>query len=497
MTSGEQMPKGGFLRGLIAGTALSGVLVVVLSTAFDTSRTASPLPEAPAVAGTEAKVAAVAPSTGENLPAAPAVSTESLVVTAPPQDPVDALPALGQGTAVTTTTAPAPISSTQQAATSPATQPAPAVPVTGAIQTTGLAVTDEAAPQLPGAAPIAAPATVENAPSVASPEAAAGVVAETETAVIAAPVASGNAGFAAPEAGAASNNSGLSGTGGGIPAVTPPTQLGNSDTGSAAPVAPEAAAKPATGFALNGQTLVSPSGDGAANIASPGTAGGAFASYAQSFDATTDKPAVAIVLLADNVAQVETAMALSEPVSIAVSADNPDAADIVSKVRSFGGEALIFLPPEGPHSLRSGTDPATAVASLRDSLASIPAVIGIVDGPDGDLPSDTRLLSAVLDTLDEQGFGVVTTTSIGLNRAEMMAGEAGIPAASIVRRIDSEPGKIPVIRQMDKAVLQIGDGNKTVVFGAASNDVLSALKFWMKSNKAQNVTVAPVSFTMK
>ena len=417
----------------------------------------------------------------------------------PPADPVDALPALGQTSTVVTTAPPAKMTSAEQASAAPVAQAAPEVPVAGGIETGSMqADAADTAPETIDISTYGVPAVAAATPAVAAPESAAGVEAETQTAVIATPVTSGNTGFGTQaDAGDSGGSAGLAATDGGAPAVAAPAQLGNTVIAESLPADTASALKPEGGFTLSGQTIIPVDETTGADLVSPDASRGAFLDYAQDFDAATDKPAIAIVLLADTVDQATQAMALTSPVSIAVRADNPDAANIVNTVRSLGGEALMFLPEEGAKSIPGGTDPASAVETLTESLAAIPGVIGIVDGPDGDLPSDTKLLSAVLAALDDQGFGIVTTTSIGLNRAEIMANESAIPAASILRRIDTEPGKIPVIRQMDKAVLQIGDGGKTVVFGAASNDVLSALKFWMKSNKAQNVTVAPVSFTMK
>jgi hypothetical protein len=74
-----------------------------------------------------------------------------------------------------------------------------------------------------------------------------------------------------------------------------------------------------------------------------------------------------------------------------------------------------------------------------------------------------------------------------------MAVENGVPVTDISHIIDVTKGTIAVIRELDKLVLQIGDKRSITVYALARTDMLFALNFWLESNKAQLVTLAPVS----
>ena len=120
-------------------------------------------------------------------------------------------------------------------------------------------------------------------------------------------------------------------------------------------------------------------------------------------------------------------------------------------------------------------------------------MLGVIAGPDGDVAQDTRMMNAILAKLSETGHAIMTLNGLGLNRTNIMAQEAGVPVTDISRVVGTEDGTIAVIRELDKLVLQIGDQRSVTVFAQATPDMLFALKFWLESQKAKSVTIAPVS----
>ncbi len=472
MGSGELLPKGGFWRGVLAGTAFSVVIVIALSTAFDS----------PAIP--------------------PEVRNEPAPVITPPADPVASAPAFGAAQPAPVTPAtPAPVAATP-ANDSPAPQDSPVAPVTAPLETAAVApAAAQDSPQPVGetSAPLADSAQP-------APEIGATTDIENDSVTPTPPVGAANAGFGAP-AETGGEDAGLTTIAGNdaapvLPNVSAPAQLGaNAAPVESAPTTTASAAQPTGGFTFNGQTLIQPSASEdtaeVPQVSASTDAGKPFEVNAQRFTATGDQPLLSIVLQAETPEQAAAVAALSDRIVLAVPVDSPDAAALITQYRANGGEALLLLPADGPEALHKGDDPATAARMVADDLARFPAVIGILDGPEGDLPEDANLLAGILATLSDKGYGLVTTNAIGLNRADIMAKEAGVPSTGIARRIDAMPGKIPVIRLMDKTVLETADGGHAVVFGHASVDVLAALKFWLKSNKAQRVTIAPVSAIMK
>jgi len=336
------------------------------------------------------------------------------------------------------------------------------------------------------------------APAVVAPEGVAQVAPETRTAVVAAPVSTANPGFAAPAPDAP--DVGLNAPAPDYAVVSAAnTLLANNSASSDQPASVSTSiGKPATSLTMNGQTIISPREPVTPSVVAPvEVSRGAFLDYKQDVTLGQDKPLFSIILLAQDINQANSVATMNAPVTLAVSADNPDAEKIVAAYLSKGGEALLYFPPEAGKGLVKGTSNADAKALLNQTLSAVPGVIGIVDGPDGSLTDDTNLLSAVLVDLQKTGHGIVTMNGIGRNRAEIMAGDAGMPVASIARRADVQAGTIPIIHQLDKSVLEIGSNGSSTVFATATEDVVFAMKFWIKSAKAKSVTLAPVSAIME
>ncbi len=219
----------------------------------------------------------------------------------------------------------------------------------------------------------------------------------------------------------------------------------------------------------------------------------AFTREAQEFTTPLTKPVIAIILVAENGQDVKNLQALNVPVTIAVSADNPGASMIVAAHRINGGEAMILLPPSGDAAIRAEGEPSEVNRRLETLLATSENVIGIVDGPSGDLIQNTDMLGAVISNLKDTGHAIVSMSGIGVDQTEAIAAEMGVPAISIGQTLSVDSGKVAVIRDMDKASLQLGASQNVVVFGHATPDTISAIGFWLKSLKARNVIVAPVS----
>lgn len=444
------LPRGGLGRGMLAGLMLSSVSFVVLSAVFPLNRpvrTPVEVPEAtapPTISIGATQFGAGADNSGSVIFAPTAIAS--------PNTP---------GTAPTTFNAP----TTGVAPT--ATDSAPIAAVSLQAPTTSLSVT-----------------TLEALTEVAP-------VVEVPSIEIEAPTT-----IKAPDVGPESANVEPKNDPANFSeAAVSLTALANANPvdASQAATSGEPASKPVGSFASTEQGIVSPtSAVGEAAVSNTST-GPAFETYALTFSNFDDKPLISIILLAETIEQADAVSALSIPVTLAVSASNPDVGTIVAWYRQSGGEVVLMLPTEGALSLHKGDDPAIVAESLGFSLADAVGVIGVLDGPEGDINQDSDMVNAVLNVLKPSGHALITTTSLGLNRAEQLASAAQVYSTSVNRQIDASPGKITVIRAMDKTVLQLGDARSSTVFGMASNDTLSALAFWLKSSKAQTVTMAPVS----
>lgn len=262
-----------------------------------------------------------------------------------------------------------------------------------------------------------------------------------------------------------------------------------------APTLTEVSETPTASVELAGQTLIpaiepTPDDMGDVEQPSPNTA---FGSFAAEFSDDGERPLMSFILLVSTVDQAEILTSFSTPVTLAVTADNPAANDIIANYRAAGGEAVLLLPSEGANALRKGGNPSDVSTRLEAALDNIDGVLGVLDGPDGNVNQDTRMMGVLLDELSKGGYAIMTVNGLGLNRTGVLAKEAGVPATDVSRVIDTENGTIAVVRELDKLVLQIGDQQSVTIFAEATPDMLFALKFWLESKKAKAVTIAPVS----
>lgn len=259
------------------------------------------------------------------------------------------------------------------------------------------------------------------------------------------------------------------------------------------PAVVEAPEEPSEGLELAGQTLIGTAEPAQTDPVEATVPGTAFEAFSAEFTDDGELPLMSFILLVSSVAEVDVMTNFSTLVTLAVTSDNPDANDIIESYRALGGEGVLLLPSEGASALRKGGTPSDASAFLDAALANVEGVLGVIDGPDGDVNQDTRMMSAILARLSETGHAIMTVNGLGLNRTSILAQKASVPATDIFSALGTEDGTIAVIRELDKLVLQIGDRRSVTVFAQATPNMLLALKFWLESQKAKAVTIAPVS----
>ncbi len=262
-----------------------------------------------------------------------------------------------------------------------------------------------------------------------------------------------------------------------------------------APAIVEEPEESSAGLELTGQTLIAgtePTQADSIEMAVQ-TQTSAFDAYSATFDDDGALPLMSFILLATTVEEAELISGFSAPITLAVASGNPDSKEIIANYRASGGEVVLLLPSEGENAIRKGGTPSDASALLDAAFANSDGVIGVMDGPEGDVNQDTRMISAVVAKLSQTGHAIMTVNGLGINRASVLAAESGVPAIDISRAIDYNNGTIAVVRALDKIVLQIGDQKSVAVYTETTPEMLFALKFWLESQKAQAVAIAPVS----
>ena len=447
------LPKGGFLRGVLAGLTLIALIFIGLAVAFPLNVATGP---------------------------APAIVSELNIVPAQPVlEPEESSSGISVNTDAPSPsqliTNPAPLG---DAAPDVAIEPETAAPVAIVSQIEAMPTNDIQIGSSESAPPVVTTPTVS---AIEVP-----VVAETPTVedTTQAPVVSTDISSGSDENDTTTE-----------PQVT--EQAAESDPApenvAETPTVIETTEEPSAGVELAGQTLIPASETAQVDTVESTVPDTAFGAFSAEFSDDGDLPLMSFILLASTVAEAEVLTGFSAPITLAIASDNPAANDMIASYRASGGEVVLLLPSEGASALRKGGNPTDAPAFLDATLANIEGVLGVMDGPEGDVNQDTRMMSAMLAKLSETGHAIMTVNGLGLNRTSILAQEAGVPATDISRVIDTVEGTIAVIRELDKLVLQIGDQRSVTIFAQATPDMLFALNFWLESQKAQAVTIAPVS----
>ncbi len=179
------------------------------------------------------------------------------------------------------------------------------------------------------------------------------------------------------------------------------------------------------------------------------------------------------------------------PLSFAVDASAPDAAEAERFYRDAGAEVVVIVPL-----LRRATpgDVETALQVygplLRDAVAvMVPKEAGFQTMGEG-----AAQLAAVLA---QSGHGLIALPQ-GLNTGTKLALKQGVPAGLIFRELDNDGQSGAVIRRfMDNAAFKARQNKGVIVFGHARPETIQALIEWSLGNRAKSVALAPVSVVLQ
>jgi len=215
--------------------------------------------------------------------------------------------------------------------------------------------------------------------------------------------------------------------------------------------------------------------------------------FAQPFENTEALPLMSIVLIdtgADLDATEIGLPALSSfpyPISFAVDASLPDAAERVARYREEGFDVLAMV------NLPQGAQPADAEVSLSVALSGMPEIVGVLEGTEEGLQGSREVADQVTRILQASGHGLVTQSK-GLNSMPKLAVREGVPAAPVFRDFDSEGQTPRVIRRfLDQAAFKAGQEGGVIMLGRVRPETIEALLVWGLADRAGSVALAPVS----
>ena len=216
--------------------------------------------------------------------------------------------------------------------------------------------------------------------------------------------------------------------------------------------------------------------------------------YSTEFDNPSNQPLMSIVLI-DTPGTALGPQVLRDfpyPITIAIDALAPDALQRMQAYRDAGFETLATA------NFPQGAGPTDAEVALGAIFNAVPEAIGFLEADDASLQQSRELTDQVTAVLADSGYGLVLQPK-GLNTAQKVAVQEGVPAASIFRDLDGKDQNADVIRRfLDNAAFRARQAEEgVVVLTRLRPETISALLIWALQDRASQVALAPVSAVLK
>jgi polysaccharide deacetylase 2 family uncharacterized protein YibQ len=237
-----------------------------------------------------------------------------------------------------------------------------------------------------------------------------------------------------------------------------------------------------------------PAGD--ATASSDDLAGGdtrAITRFGIPFDNPENKPLMAIVLMDGGTDLTGGPVGLAAlrsfpyPLTFAVDATLPDAATRMADYRAQGFEVMALM------NLPQGATASDAEVALAAALDRVPEAVAIMEGAATGLQDSREASEQIAQAVLETGHGLVLQSK-GLNTVHKLATRSGVPAGLIFRDFDSAGQTPTVIRRfLDQAAFRAGQEGGVIMVGRVRPDTISALLLWGLQDRAERVSLAPVS----
>lgn len=215
--------------------------------------------------------------------------------------------------------------------------------------------------------------------------------------------------------------------------------------------------------------------------------------FALPFENADDKPLMSIVLIdaGDDLSESSVGLpalrSFPAPITFAVDASLPDAAERMKNYRSAGFEVLAMI------DLPTGATATDAEVSLNSVLSAMNEVVGVIEGIGNGVQEVREASDQVTQILLSSGHGFVTQSK-GLNTVAKLAAREGVPTATVFRDFDSADQSPTVIRRfLDQAAFRAGQEGGVIMMGRLRPDTISALLLWGLQDRASRVALAPVS----
>jgi polysaccharide deacetylase 2 family uncharacterized protein YibQ len=216
----------------------------------------------------------------------------------------------------------------------------------------------------------------------------------------------------------------------------------------------------------------------------------AIALNAMPFENPEGKPLMSIVLIDDGTSPIgrEALDAFPYPLSFAVDATAPGAAEAMARYRAAGFEVLAIA------DLPEGADARDTETVMQTVFAAVPRAVAILEGTGAGLQTSRDASEQLAPILLESGHGLVVFAK-GLQTAPKLIAREGVPVGTVFRDFDSAGQSATVIRRfLDQAAFKATrEEGGVIMLGRLRADTISALLLWGLQDRASSVALAPVS----
>jgi hypothetical protein len=174
--------------------------------------------------------------------------------------------------------------------------------------------------------------------------------------------------------------------------------------------------------------------------------------------------------------------------SFVVDAEAPDAAETIAFYRDLGAEVVLSVP------LPAGAAPADVEVVLQVYGQLLDHAVAMLVTNEAGFQTLGAAARQVALVLHATGHGLISMPQ-GLNTGHKSAVKEGVPAGLIFSELDNDGQSGAVIRRfMDNAAFRARQEEAGVIMLAhARQETIQALVEWSFGNRAQSVTLAPVS----
>ncbi|WP_288928777.1 polysaccharide deacteylase family 2 protein [uncultured Maritimibacter sp.] len=175
------------------------------------------------------------------------------------------------------------------------------------------------------------------------------------------------------------------------------------------------------------------------------------------------------------------------PMSVAVDASSPDAAEAIAFYRANGAEVVLIVPlPE----LATAMDVDVTFQAYDPLMTDI---VAVMFPPEAGFQGLGDAAAQVVTNLDERGLGLVTYPE-GLNTGHKVAVSEDVPAGQIFRDLDGDGQAGDVMRRfLDNVAFRARNDEGVIAVARVRPESIQALLEWSLGNRAQSVNFAPVS----